>query len=513
MQVTEKVRCKAIKFDQRNAVLEKYDLSKSLGKADYKRVISELEITVGTLQREIKDLGIPVLIVFEGWESAGKGTMINRLILSMDPRGFKVYNINPPNEEERFRPFLWRFWSKTPERGRMAVFNKSWYGRVLEERVIKKVRKTDWATAYTEINSFERQLFVDDAVIIKFFLHISKEEQKKRFEKLAKNSSTEWKVTEKDWLQQKKYFEFTTAVEEMLAKTDTAVAPWTVVESHDRQFATVKIYQTFIAAVEKKIHEVKSRKGKKRAHDEESASLPNLYSSVLDKVDLSLTIDRENYKKQKKKYQKRIWDLEHEIYTRRIPVVIVFQGWDAAGKGGSIRRLVQAMDPRGYEVIPFGAPNDIEKAHHYLWRFWVNFPKAGHINIFDRSWYGRVLVERVEGFCREDEWKRAYGEINEMEEQWVHFGTVISKFWLHIDSEEQLRRFEAREVTSHKQWKITQDDWRNRDKWDQYKAAVDEMLLRTSTPYAPWTIVEANSKLYARIKVLKTVVHSIEARL
>jgi polyphosphate kinase 2 (PPK2 family) len=171
------------------------------------------------------------------------------------------------------------------------------------------------------------------------------------------------------------------------------------------------------------------------------------------------------------------------------------------------------MDPRGYEVIPIAAPNDIEKAHHYLWRFWQEFPKAGHIAIFDRSWYGRVLVERVEGFCSEQEWRRAYREINEMEEHMVNFGAVLVKFWLHIDQEEQLRRFEARQQTSHKQWKITDEDWRNREKWDSYKEAVDEMLFRTSTMYAPWTIVEANSKYYARLKALKTVIDAVEKRL
>jgi polyphosphate kinase 2 (PPK2 family) len=214
-----------------------------------------------------------------------------------------------------------------------------------------------------------------------------------------------------------------------------------------------------------------------------------------------------------KEYQKLILELEHEVYLKRVPVVVVYQGWDAAGKGGNIKRLVQKMDPRGYEVVTTAAPNDVERAHHYLWRFWGKVPKAGHIAIFDRSWYGRVLVERVEGFCREDQWRRAYREINEMEEQWVHFGTVLIKFWLHIDKNEQLRRFEERQNTPYKQWKISDEDWRNRQKWDRYKEAVDEMLVRTSTSHAPWTVIESNSKLYARIKVLKTVVKEVQKAL
>ena len=196
-----------------------------------------------------------------------------------------------------------------------------------------------------------------------------------------------------------------------------------------------------------------------------------------------------------------------------MPVVIAYEGWDAAGKGGNISRLTQNLDPRGYEVVPVAAPNDVEKAHHYLWRFWARMPKAGHITIFDRTWYGRVLVERVEGFCTEAQWRRAYREINGMEQQLAHFGTVLLKFWLHIDADEQLRRFRERQEMAHKQWKITDEDWRNREKMGQYRDAVEEMLHRTTTPYAPWTIVESNCKRYARVKVLETVCEAIRKRL
>ena len=235
--------------------------------------------------------------------------------------------------------------------------------------------------------------------------------------------------------------------------------------------------------------------------------------SKLDKADLSRSLTREQYDRKKKNYQQRLWELEHEIYLRRLSVVIVYEGWDAAGKGGNIKRLVRRMDPRGYEVIPIAAPNDIELAHHYLWRFWTKIPKAGHFAIFDRSWYGRLLVERVEGFARENEWKRAYQEINEMEENLANFGTLIFKFWIHVDQEEQLKRFEEREKTPTKRWKITEEDWRNREKWGVYREAVDEMLVRTDTPHAPWTIVESNNKLYARIKTIETVVKALEKRL
>ena len=233
-------------------------------------------------------------------------------------------------------------------------------------------------------------------------------------------------------------------------------------------------------------------------------------SSVLDAADLSKAIQPAEYEAELEKWQLRVRDMEHAMYKARVPLMVLYEGWDAAGKGGNIRRLTSKMDPRGYDVIPIAAPNDIEKAHHYLWRFWNAVPKAGHIAIFDRTWYGRVLVERVEGFCTEAEWKRAYREINEMEEQLTDAGMGLVKFWLHIDPEEQLRRFEERQEVSWKTWKITEEDWRNREKWDRYKEAVDEMLFRTGTSRAPWTVVEANDKYYARVKALRTVVETME---
>jgi len=490
-------------------MIEMVDLSKKIDKSQYKEIVPELQIKLGELQREARAYEIPIIIIFEGWDAAGKGTLINRLILTLDPRGFTVYPINPPNEEERLRPFLWRFWTKTPEKGRLAIFDRSWYGRVLVERVDNIVKKDVWQNAYHEINSFEKQLVNDGTVIVKFFLHISQEEQKKRFKQLLKNPSTAWKVTKEDWKHHKQYDKYLVAIDEMLEKTDTNLTPWTIVESHDRRYAIVKVFNSVIEAIKNRISEKKND----TVHPDRITSrlkTAGQVDSILNKVDLTLSLERQDYEKQLANYQKRIQELEHEVYIKRIPVIIVYQGWDAAGKGGNIKRLVQGMDPRGYEVIPIGSPNDVEKSHHYLWRFWLKIPKAGHIAIFDRSWYGRVLVERIEGFCTEDEWKRAFEEINEFEEHLTNFGTAIIKFWLHIDSEEQLKRFKDREISPHKKWKIGEEDWRNRKKWVLYEQAVDEMLVKTSTTYAPWTIIEANSKLYARIKALKTVIKEVE---
>ena len=496
-------------------MLETLDLTKKMEKDEYKERMNALVPRIGELQRTARAMGIPVMVVFEGWDAAGKGTLINRLLLSLDPRGYTVHPISAPNVEERLRPFLWRFWTRTPARGRIAIFDRSWYGRLLVERVDKIVKKHVWQEAYEDIAAFERQLSVDGTVIVKFFLHIDAKEQKKRFKKLEKNKSTAWKVTDEDWKHHKEYDKHLEATEEMLARTDKASAPWTVVEAHDRRFATVKVFQTVIRAIESRIAEKTAEEAARKKQPKVAASVvePLASSSILDTADLSLELDRQEYDEELDKCQERIRELEHEVYVKRLPVMILYEGCDAGGKGGNIKRLVRGMDPRGYEVIPVAAPNDVEKAHHYLWRFWRDVPKAGHIAIFDRTWYGRVLVERVEGFCRVDEWKRAYAEINEMERQLGEFGMAIVKFWIHISKEEQLRRFEERENTPQKKWKITDEDWRNREKWDAYKTAVDEMLYRTSTPHAPWTVVEGNCKWYARIKALKTVIAAIEEKL
>ena len=507
-------------------MLEKVDLSKKLSKEEYKEKMSHLETRIGQLQRECKALKIPIMIVFEGFGAAGKGLQIGRLIQSMDPRGFHVFPIKNETEEERMHPFLWRFWTKTPEKGRIAIYDGSWYRRALIDRFEKRTKEKELPEAFHSINSFEKQLTDDGTVIIKLFLDISRKEQKKRFEKLQKNKETAWRVTQGDLERNAKYNEYAAMMEDMLFKTDTDYAPWTIIEATDRRFATVKIYTTVIKAMADQIEKL-ARQKKKVTADQETEDhmnvsevareadkeLRELQVSILSKADLSLKYSREEYEEKLDKLQKKIEKLHGELYRRRIPVVLGFEGWDAGGKGGAIKRLTAKMDARGYAVNPTASPNDIEKAHHYLWRFWRAMPKAGHVAIFDRTWYGRVMVERIEGFCTKEEWQRAYKEISDMEKDLYDAGAVVIKFWMHIDKDEQERRFRERQENPEKQWKITDEDWRNREKWDQYEDAVNEMLLRTSTDYAPWVVVEGNDKYYARVKVLKTVVDAIEERL
>lgn len=492
-------------------MLEKIDLSKKVDKKTYRRVMDEAEEKLGLLQRECKDAGIPVILVFEGMGAAGKGVQINRLIQALDPRGFDVYACDRPTEDEQMRPFLWRYWTKTPAKGRIAVFDRSWYRSVQVDRFDGLTREDRLGDAYQDILSFEKQLCDDGTVIMKFFLYIDKDEQKKRFKKLEGSKETSWRVTEEDWNRNKDFDRYLKMNEEMLEKTDTDYAPWVIIEAVDKDYAALKIVSTVMDRLEYELEHRRPEDGK-QAQRQESKTRERFKNGVLSGIDLSKSLTEEEYKTRLKKLQKRLAELHSELYRLRIPVVIGFEGWDAGGKGGAIKRLTSNLDPRGYRVNPTAAPNDIEKVHHYLWRFWNSVPKAGHIAIFDRTWYGRVMVERIEGFCSEAQWRRAYQEINEMESHMANAGAVVLKFWLHIDKDEQERRFRERQANPAKQWKITDEDWRNREKWDQYEEAVNEMLIRTSTTYAPWIVVEGNDKRYARVKVLQTVVDALEKK-
>lgn len=512
-------------------MLEKIDLKKKLSRKEYNLVMDELAPQLALLQRECKTAGIPILIVFEGWGASGKGTLINQLIAPLDPRGFKVFTLHKISEEEAMRPFLWRFWTKIPAKGRIHIFDRSWYRRVLADRMEGITSAKENVDVLGEILNFEEELVDDGMVIIKFFLHISKDEQKKRFKNLEESNKTSWRINKQDWNQNKHYDKYLTVFDDVIAKTDTDFASWTIIEANNKEYATSKIIVTVVDRLTEVLQQKKNKALKSKPDiiqaesveckdeaeatrkEEFKAIQKSLKLNVLGAVDMSLSLEKAEYKKKLETLQKKLAILHYEMYKNRIPVVLAFEGWDAGGKGGAIKRLTENIDPRGYEVIPVAAPNDIEKEHHYLWRFWNAMPKAGHMAIFDRTWYGRVMVERVEGFCSENEWQRAYKEINHMEEDLSNFGCIVIKFWMNIDKDEQLKRFKERQDAPEKQWKITEEDWRNREKWAAYEEAVNEMIMKTSTTNAPWVIVEANSKYFARIKVLETVVNVLKERM
>ncbi|MDD3247164.1 MAG: polyphosphate:AMP phosphotransferase [Methanosarcina sp.] len=504
-------------------MLENVDLSQTIPNDEYKKSMKTLEVKLGALQRRAWELKIPIILVFEGWHASGMGEDINRFILPLDPRGFDFHTMTRPCYDDRLKPFLLRFWELIPVKGRIGIFDRSWYSRAIIELFGKeKGEKGEKAleNILEEITYFERQLADDGYLILKFFLHISEKEQKERFKEIKKKDiplildEYEGKNgKELDFIEQ--YEEYLPVVEKILEKTDSPNAPWTIVEANDRNFAVLKIMVTVTHAIETSIEKITRTPGQQTIKylDIATTNLPVLNGSTLEKTDLSKTISMEEYRESKKLYQNRLEALQYELFRKKRSVVIIFEGWDAAGKGGGIRRLVEELNPRLYRVVPVGSPNDTEKAHQYLWRFCDAIPLAGHITIFDRSWYGRVLVERVEGFCTEEEWGRAYREINEFEKILVDAGAIIFKFWLQIDKETQLERFESRRNDPEKNWKITDDDWRNRNRWNDYKVAVDEMLQKTSTTGASWIIIESRDKRYSRAKILKTVVEAIEEEL
>ncbi|MCI5936778.1 MAG: phosphate--AMP phosphotransferase [Eubacterium sp.] len=476
-------------------MLEQISLMKTADWPDYHAKMAHLQIRMGELQRTCRERGIPVLILFEGYEASGKGTMINKMIQPLDPRGFQVFTMEKESEEEKRHAYLWRYWNKLPAKGQIHIFDRSWYQGVRSGRISTE-----------QVRHLEKQFTEDGMVVLKFFLAITEKEQKKRLKKLEKSKSTKWRVEKKDWEENENYTDVLRQYDSILLQTDTDNAPWTVVETMDKKYGIYKIMNTIVNCLEQAVD------AHRQTEDTETEEKQELLNGVLTSVDLNKDLKPEEYREKRKKLQKKLAKLQNQLYQKKIPVILAFEGWDAAGKGGAIKRLTEAMDPRGYQVVPISSPNDVEKAHHYLWRFYEHFPKTGHMAIFDRTWYGRVLVERVEHFATKKEWQRAYNEINEMEAHLVEEGAVVLKFWIHIDKDEQKKRFEARQDTPEKQWKITDEDWRNREKWDEYVKAVDEMIVRTSTTEAPWHIIEGNSKLYARIRILEIVVDALTER-
>ena len=488
-------------------MLEKLDMKKKLSKSAYNEVMDVLGERLGLVQRLAREAKKPIIIVFEGWRGARRSAIINTMMQQMDARGFDVYSTVRMNEEEHKQPFFTFFWQHLPALGNIAVYHRSWYYLKTANEVNCKEGNANCCQniSYDHINTFEKMLTDDNYIILKYFLHLSPEQQKENIAKNAKTLGKAWREVSPAIDESDKYEEYLERYEKMLEATDKVNAPWHLIAADDRRSAEIEIITSIVETVEKAI--------KTPVTAPMTVIRPNTKYDVLGKINAYQELTKEDYKKELDKYQKRLKQLQIEMFKAQIPTVICFEGWDAAGKGGAIRRLTAALDPLGFSVHPVSAPNVVERQFHYLWRFWVHLPEAGNIAIFDRTWYGRVMVERIEGFAKDYEWQRAYDEIKDTEQQWAEHGFAIAKFWLQIDKEEQLRRFTDRQNDPMKQWKITDEDWRNRDKWEAYEEAVNEMLVRTDTSYAPWTVVEGNNKYYARLKVLKTIVELFEKKL
>jgi AMP-polyphosphate phosphotransferase len=490
------------------SMFESAELGHTIDKERYEREEPTLRHALLTAQLDlVKSAKFPVIIVIGGVDGAGKGETLNLLNEWMDPRYVQTNAMRPLVDDLDGRPPMWRFWRVLPPKGRIAIFVGSWYSQPLLRRVHGEIKDAKLDQQLDEIIRFERMLADEGAVLLKFWLHLSRKAQKKRFKELESHKRTAWRVTETDWKHLEKYDRFQAVSEHILTRTSSADAPWLVVEGSDERYRSLTVGTTIHEAMRKRL----DQPAPVAAATPPASIVPIDGVSVIDRLDLGQATSKDDYNDELGLLQGRLNRLSRHKKFEQMSVVAVFEGVDAAGKGGAIRRATWALDARRYNVIPIAAPSDEEKARPYLWRFWRNIPERGRIAIFDRSWYGRVLVERVEGFCTPADWMRAYGEINDFEAQLVKNDTVVVKYWLQISQDEQLRRFKEREETAHKQYKITDEDWRNRDKWNEYTVAVSEMIDRTSTALAPWTLVEANDKYFARLKVLRTLAEAIEA--
>jgi polyphosphate:AMP phosphotransferase len=513
------------------------ELGRTVSKEEYHDAVPALRAELLEVQQRLRrDAAFPVIIVFGGVDGAGKSETINLLNEWMDPRWLLTRAYGPPSDEMVERPEFWRYWRDLPPKGRIGLFLSCWYSRPLLERVYGRISEAEFDEALDRIIAFEQCLADDGTLILKYWMHLGREAQKARLKALEKDPLTRWRVSQTDWDHWHLYDKFVAAAERVIMRTSTGKASWQIVEGLDKRYRSLTVGTAILdgvrhhldeAELQRKVQEEIRLARNARTADAgpepgagdvatdaaRSRVIPLPRLTVLSRLDMTQTLDGKAYRQRLEQDQGRLNQLCRRAKGIGLSTILVFEGWDAAGKGSTVRRLTAALDARDFQVIPIAAPTDEERAQHYLWRFWRHLSRAGRVTIFDRSWYGRVLVERVEGFAREAEWKRAFAEINDFEDQLVRYGIVLCKFWIHITADEQLARFKTRENTVYKQWKLTDEDWRNREKWPLYENAVNDMIEHTSTTQAPWTLVEGNDKRFARIKVLSAVCTAVAAGL
>ena len=483
----------------RSMSLANFKHSEKLKKRDFEARLPALRAELLEVQNSLRQANFPVIVLFAGVDGAGKSEMVNLLNEWMDPKWLsnRAYDRSIDFDSSADSPIFRRYWNDLPPRGHIGLFLSAWYSQVLLGTVAQRVSESQFQKHIERIRRFERTQAVDGALILKFWMHLGKGRQRKQLKKLEANPVTAWRVTHTDWAHWAMYDRFVVAGDQIIDATDTELAPWRVIDGANHRYRSITIGEHLLDAIKKRLDAPATE-----PPTQEHAPSP---VNWLARVDLQQSLSKKDYMQRRNRSQGELNLLCRHAKQQKVSSVIVFEGWDAAGKGGAIRRILRALDPRTYRVIPIAAPTEEEHAQHYLWRFWRHLPSSGNITFFDRSWYGRVLVERVEGFARNDQWQRAYNEINEFEQELAESGIMICKFWLHIDPGEQLRRFEERKTTPHKAWKLTDEDWRNREKWNEYESAVNDMIQHTNTSHAPWTIVPANDKYTGRVHVLETV--------
>ncbi len=510
-------------------MFETAELGRRIPKREYSERVDSLRQDLLTLQNDLRQVGRSrLVVVFAGVDGAGKRETVGLLNSWMDARWMVTRAFETTDEERRF-PEYWRYWRSLPPRGRIGLFLSAWYSQPVIDHAYDRITPAEFDAKLDQILAFETALADDGAAVVKFWMHLSREAQETRLMNLKNDPLTQARVREQDWHNLERYDRFVAAAERVISRTNTGQTPWTIVEGVDPNYRSLTVGEFVRDTLRKTVEEVRlheeserrrvkqaekqaEKKAGKKAKADEDDNRPRL-PTVLSQLDCSKSIPKDEYAEQLNQLQAELHLLHLRAREEEVATILVFEGWDAAGKGGAIRRVAAALEPKNCQVHGVAVPTDEELAQHYLWRFWRNVPRDGHVAIFDRSWYGRVLVERVEEFATEEEWRRAYAEITDFENQLVEHGSVLVKFWIHITREEQLERFEDREATPHKHWKLTEDDWRNREKWPEYEEAFDDVVQYTSTRLAPWTLVEGNDKRYARIKVLRTVCERLRERL
>jgi len=490
-------------------VFEAVELKQKVSKEEFKTEEPKIRTALLEAQRELATAPLSVVILVSGVEGAGKAEAVNLLLSWMDPRGVEVHAMWEPTDEENERPPMWRFWRALPPKGRIGIFLGSWYTNPIIDRVFGRIDDAAFEGDLARIVAFERMLAQEGTLVVKVWMHLSKAAQKERLLELEADPLQSWRVTDLDWKFYEKVNRFRRFSEQALRTTGTGEAPWTLIGAQDRRHRNLTVAKTLLEALKERLAAVRAAKPAAITPDRPKPKPVN----VLNQLDLAKRMPDESYERQLLKLTGRINVLARRLREERRSLILVFEGPDAAGKGGAIRRLLSAIDARMYQVISVAAPTDEERARPYLWRFWRHLPRLGRVTVYDRSWYGRVLVERIEGFCAKDDWQRAYAEINDFERQLTDHGTLVRKFWLMTSPAEQLRRFKERQTTPYKQYKLTEEDWRNREKWDAYEAAACEMIERTSTGAAPWIVVPADDKNTARIEVLSTVARALKKEL
>ncbi len=502
------------------------EVGRAVKRKEFEAIQPVLRTELVEVQQALRRASFPVIVLFAGVDGAGKSETVNLLNAWMDPRWVDTRAYGAPSDEERERPEFWRYWRDLPGHGRIGLFLSAWYSRPLVDRAYGRIDDPELDRRLSRIVAFEQLLADDGALILKFWMHLDKARQRKRLKALEKDPLQSWRVGETDWENFKRYHRFIAGAEHVIRRTSTGDAPWRIIEGADHYYRSLTVATTLRDAIRSQLDRPATTAAATaptpapgvRQDDDATTEVGILLDSVRDRTVLSrlatdLTVAKKDYASRLPEAQARVHAAVRAAKDRGVSTVLVFEGWDAAGKGGTIHRLTAALDARDFRVIPIAAPTDEERAHNYLWRFWRHLSRSGRVTIFDRSWYGRVLVERVEGFASEAEWRRAYAEINDFESQLVEHGVVLAKFWLHITDDEQLRRFQQREQLAYKRWKLTDEDWRNREKWIPYERAVHRMVEQTSTLLSPWTLVEANCKRHARLKVLDTVADRLERAL